>query len=341
MNPKNTALMTQSIVTIGKRVIFILSTSLILCASAGAHEYSALIRAKKFTEVERAIALRLQADPNYADALIAKSALILIDGKDGQFDEAQSLAEKCIAAHPERSECQEAFGNVVASKILNNGLLSAIGSAGKVRDAFVKAVELDPKNFNARYSLLQFYLQAPSIAGGGKSKAQNLVVETMKVSPAAGSLLQAAVDLTDEKYARAEAAALAVNVEGMEALLDMQRGVLTTLGHTYLKNKNYAEAERLFKDVHQRFPENGAGNYGIGRLLQEQTKFKEAIGFFEKANVVDSTAYAYYRIAQCLQSLKENAKAVMAFEKALSARPGLAKKVRADVESQIKSLKGA
>jgi tetratricopeptide (TPR) repeat protein len=322
-------------------LIFGLTINFAPLSAAEAHEYTALMRAKKYAEVERAVTLKLQAEPNNADALIAKSSLILIEGKDGQFDAAQSLTEKCIAAHPERSECHEAFGNVVGSKIVNNGILSALGSARKVRDAFIKAIELDPKNFNARNSLLQYYLQAPSFAGGSVSKAQNLVLETMKISPAARSLLQATIELKEEKYARAEATALAVSVEGMETLIDMQRGVLTNLGHTYLKDKKYVEAERLFKEVSQRYPDNGAGNYGMGRLLQEQAKYKDAIAFFEKANLVDSTAYGYYRIAQCLQSLKENAKAIMAFEKALVVKPGLAKKPRTDVEDQIKSLKGA
>jgi tetratricopeptide (TPR) repeat protein len=309
--------------------------------AAEAHEYTALIHSKKYTEVERVVALKLQVEPSNADALIAKSALILIEGKDGQFDEAQSLAEKCIAAHPEHSECHEAFGNVLGRKIVNNGILSALGSAGKVRDAFIKAIELDTENFNTRHSLLQYYLQAPSFAGGSKTKAQNLVLETMEISPAAGSLLQATIELKDEKYARAEVAALSVSLDGMETLVDMQRGVLTTLGHTYLKDKKYVEAERLFKEVGQRYPESGAGNYGMGRLFQDQAKYREAIAFFERANLVESTAYTYYHIAQCLQSLRENTKAIMTFEKALMIVPGLAKKPRADVEDQIKSLKGA
>lgn len=324
-----------------KLIAFFVLSAVLLSNEVGAHEYTALIRAKKFAEVERATTAKLQVDPNNADALIAKSALILIDSKESQFDEAQALAEKCIAAHPGRSDCHEALGNVLGTKVVNGGILSAIGSAGKIKDLFLKAVELDPMNFNARTSLLQFYLQAPGIAGGSKAKAQNLAMETSKINSAAGSLLQANIEIKDEKLARAEAIGLAVNAGGLDSLMDMQRNLLSNIGHLYLKEKKYADAERMFKELNQRFPESGAGNYGLGRLMQEQAKYKEAITFFERSGMLDGTASALYRLGQCQQNLQENAKALMNYEKALMSRPALNKKLRADVEEQIKLLKGA
>ena len=316
-----------------------LSGVLLMALPTSAHEYSALFKAKKYVEIERAVTVKLATDPNNADALIAKAELIITEGKEERLDEGSKFAEQCIAAHPQRSECFEALGNVLGTKAQIGGIVSAMGYAGKIRDAFIKAVELDPKNYQARSSLLQYYLQAPGFVGGGKGKAQSLVVETNKVSPAAGGLMQATIDLSDEKFSRAEATALAVSVDGNDVLNDMQRGVLSNLGHAYIKEKKYMDAERLFRELNQRFPESSAGNYGFGKLLQEQGKFKEAVMFLDKAIATEASAYAYFRLGQCQRGLNDKAKAIAAFEKALASRPELRKKQKGEAEEQLKALR--
>lgn len=327
--------------TVASRFAMVASLSglFLMALPAYAHEYSALFKAKKYAEIERAVAAKLSVDPNNADALIAKAELIITEGKEERLDEGSKFAEQCIAAHPQRSECFEALGNVLGTKAQMGGIVSAMGYAGKIRDAFIKAVELDPKNYQARSSLLQYYLQAPSFVGGGKGKAQSLVVETNKVSPAAGGLMQASIDLSDEKYARAEAAALAVSVDGNEALIGMQRGVLSNLGNAYIKEKKYSDAERMFRELGHRFPESSIGNYGLGKLLQEQGKFSEAAMYFEKVISTEASAYAYLRLGQCQRGLNDKAKAIAAFEKALAFRPELRKKQKGEAEEQLKALR--
>lgn len=101
-----------------------LLTSVLVMQSAQAHEYSALIKAKKYAEVERAISSKLAADANYADALVAKVDLILITGKVTQLDEGVKLAEQCIASNPQNSECHEALGNVLGIKAEKGGVMT-------------------------------------------------------------------------------------------------------------------------------------------------------------------------------------------------------------------------
>lgn len=312
---------------------------LVSTQAAAAHEYSAQMKAKKYAEVERSANARLLADSNNPDALIVKTELILNEGKENRLDEGAKLAEQCIAAHPQHSECHEALGNVLGTKAMMGGIMSAIGNAGKIRDSFQKAVELDPKNYSARSSLLQFYLQAPGFAGGGKDKAQTLIQETGKINLAAGSLLQANFDMSEDKFIKAETTALAANPLGSESLTDMQRGVLVSLGHNYIKEKKFADSERVFREISLRFPERAEGVYGMGKSLQEQGKPKEAIVYLEKSIVLDASAYAYYRIAQCQQALNDKSKAISAFEKALAFKPELRKKIKAEAEDQLKALR--
>jgi tetratricopeptide (TPR) repeat protein len=309
--------------------------------TAQAHEYDALIKAKKYAEVEKAVAAKLSTDANNPDALIAKTELILIEGKESRLDEAVKIAEQCIAANPKNSECHEALGNVLGTKAMRGGVMSAITYVGKIRDSFKKAIELDPNNFSARASLMQFYLQAPGFVGGGTDKAKDLIIETIKFSPAAGALLQASLDLHEDNFDRASSTALAVNTANSEALAKHQRNVLSSIGHALTNNKKMVEAERIFRELCNRFPDSAMGFYGMGKVLLEQGKAKEAIPHFEKSILIEASANAFYRIGKAWQNLGDKVKAVTAFERALSFKPELAKKPKADAEDQLKALKGS
>ncbi|MFZ6751244.1 tetratricopeptide repeat protein [Undibacterium sp. Ren11W] len=313
--------------------------TLTLGHAASAHEYSAQLRAKKYAEVEQAVGAKLAVDAHNLDALVAKTQLIIIEGKESRLDEAAKIAEICISAHPQSSDCHQALGNVLGTKAITAGIMSAMSYAGKVRDSFLKAIELDPQNYKARASLLQFYLQAPSFVGGGKGKAQTLIAETSKLNPTAGLLMQANFDLSDEKNSQAEALALKANTTGSDVFQDMQRDVLVSIGHSYIQDKKFADSERVFRDLTLRYPNQAVGSYGMGKSLQEQGKHKEAIAYLEKSIGIEASAYAYYRVGQCWQASSDKSKAILAYEKALTIKPELRKKVKTDVEEQLKNLK--
>lgn len=317
----------------------IASLAMMAVQAASAHEYEALMKAKKYAEADKAASAKLASDPNNADALLAKADLILTEGKLDKLDDGAKYAEQCISAHPQMSECHEMLGNVLGTKATSGSMFAAMSYAGKIRDAFIKAVELDPKNFSARNSLLQYYLQAPAIAGGGKSKAQNLVLETAKVSSAASNLMQATIDLSDEKASRAETNALSAIPGNVEVLGRMQRNVLFNVGAVYVQEKKYADAERVFSELQQRYPDKYQGSYGMGRALQEQGKHKDAINWFEKSLSIDANAASHYRLGQCQQAVNDKPKAISNFERALSYKPALNKKLREDAETQLKTLK--
>ncbi len=315
----------------------------LLCAPAVqpafGHEYDSLIKARKYAEVERAVSAKLAVEANNADALIAKSELILIDGKVSRFDEAEKIAEQCIANHPKNSECHEALGNVLGSKAQTGGMMSGLSSLGRIRDSFKKAIELDPKNFNAMNSLVMYYLEVPGMLGGSTSKAKDVVAEAQKINPAAASIMQAAVDLKAENFDKARTGALAVNVNGSAVLAELQNNVLLQISQTYIRDKKFVEAEKLLREVTQRFPDSPTGYLGLGRALQEQGKFKESLPQLEKSLSIHVSASALYRLGKAWQALGDKAQAIAALEKSLATTPELGKKSRADAEEQVKALK--
>lgn len=324
-----------------KTSLFIAAGALgvLLCAQAAANEYSALLKARKYADVERLAAARLAQDPANAEALIARSEAILNSGAPARIEEAVKLGQQCVAAHPQASDCHLAHGNALGAKAMSNGIMSALSYAGTIRDEFKRAVELDPQNMEARFSLMQYYLQAPGIVGGGTGKAQALAAQTAAIHPEGGKLMQARLDAADDKLAKAEAAVLAMPTSANEAIADDQRDLLISLANKYRNDKQYADAERVLREAQKRFPDSDAAIYGLARLHQEQGKHREAIAGMEQANAMNPQASAYYRIGLSQQALGEKAKAAAAYEKALSYKTGMSPKMRTDAEDQLKVLK--
>ena len=311
-----------------------------LAFSVQAHEYEALLKAKKYDEVDRATQTALAANPNQLDALLGRVDLLLSQGQDSKMDEAVKLAEQCVQAHPKNADCHEAVGNALGSKAIRAGVMSAMGYLGQIRDSFKKAIELDPKNTDARFSLLQYYQQVPGIMGGGSGNARDLVAQTQKTNAEAARLMQGNLDLADKEFAKVEAAVAApLSAEG-QALEKNQRGLMLNLGISYIQNKKPADALRIFNDAQKRFPDNESAVFGSGRALQELGKHAEAIAQMDKALTMKASAPMHYRIAQSWAALGDKVKAIVSIERALAFKPALGKKQLEEAQDLLKSLKG-
>lgn len=112
---------------------------------------------------------RLSSTPTDAESshLLCRAYFALED-----WDRAESSCKKAIALDPRNSGYHMWMGRTYGEKAAHVGFLSAASLAGKTRDEFQRAVELDPYNTDARVDLAEFYLEAPSIVGGGFDKAR-------------------------------------------------------------------------------------------------------------------------------------------------------------------------
>lgn len=332
------SLVGQSVV--GQSVTFaVLLTAMSGLQSANAHEYTTLLDAKKYAEVETAVAAKLAIEPTNADALLGNIDLILLEGNIQRFDNAVKMAEQCIQHNPNSSECHESLGNVLGSKAEKGDMMDAVGSLDTIRDSFNKAIALDPANYNAAVSLMSFYLEVPGLMGGSTSSAKKLIRTTHQTNPEVAKLLQAKFDLYDENFEDARAGALAAKVDNAPVIAKLQRDILVTIGLTLLREKELSDAEKTFLEVIQRFPDSETAYFGIGRTLLEQGKPKEALVHLEQSLSLKPTAVAWYRLGKTWQALGDNTKAVTSYEQALAFSPALSSKARGDAEEQLNALK--
>ncbi len=302
-------------------------------------EARALLRADRVADAMALADKRLAAEPNHPEALVAKVEATLQGKADNRLDAAVALAERCVAQHPNAARCHNALGDAVASKALSAGMVSAMRSAGRIRDAYQKAVSLDGQLAQARFNLMQYYLQAPAIVGGGTDKARELADESAKVLPQEGPVLHALVALADKKVADAERLALSVKAPADSETAERQLGVLQGAGFLHLQAKHFADAQRVFALVLARDPKNETAAFGLGRTAQEQGQHAAAIGHYERAIALKPAAHHHFRMAQCHQAAGDKAAALAAYERALAFKPALSDKQRNEATEQATALK--
>ncbi|WP_338847707.1 tetratricopeptide repeat protein [Massilia sp. W12] len=303
-------------------------------------EYIPLLKAAKLEDAWQKAQTALAQDGCKAEALLVKSELLLERSGDN-LDEHLTQAEKCAAQDSKNSMRQETLGLAYGAKAMS-GMMAGMRYAGKSRDALSHALELDPKNMGARKALFMYYLMAPGIAGGSHEKARILADDCQKVDPAGAAMLHTLLLMEEKKpYDKAFSQIMAQPGADYEHQI-LQLMVFNSAGQTLLEQKKFSDAEAVFKRAAEFYPEHEFGNYGLGRVRQEQGQFAQALPFFEKAGQLNPrNARVWMRTGQTLQALGgQSQRAIAAFEKALALKPGLNKKMREQAQEALRSLKG-
>lgn len=163
-------------------------------------EVTALFRDQKYPEARAIAEKAVAANPKNAEA---QFYLGLSYHFQNDPDHALPSLEKATELDPNNSDYFRRLGDAYGSAAQKAGLLSKMGLAKKCKLAYEKSVELDPKNIRGRQSLMEFYRQAPSIAGGGMDKAYAQAAEIQKLDANQGRIAYASLYVTEKKYAEA------------------------------------------------------------------------------------------------------------------------------------------
>jgi tetratricopeptide (TPR) repeat protein len=155
---------------------------LLLSLRAGSAESpQALISAGKADAAVAALTTQLQAGPESAEPL---NLLCRAYYSYGDWDKAVAACEKAVSLEPNNARYRLWLGRAYGEKADHSSFVTAGGFAKKLRTEFERAVALDPKDVEVRSDLVEFYLQAPGIMGGGVDKAQAQADALAKLAPA-------------------------------------------------------------------------------------------------------------------------------------------------------------
>jgi tetratricopeptide (TPR) repeat protein len=300
---------------------FLLSTLLLSAPVQRAGE-PAVIAQEQFDRGEYASAVdtlsaALAENPHDARLFHWRSRCYL-EMKD--YTKAVADAERAVAERSDSSEYRRWSGRAYGGAAEQARSFSL---ARKVKAAFEEAVRLDQANVAARRDLAEFYLEAPWIVGGDRSKALKEVDAIARLDPVAGYLAHAsysrhekrldeaeadyqrALDLrparigpyleaADFYEARAEAAKLAHVVEqgGRVAAGDVRllyyKGVALVIA-----NQTLVEADGLLRSYvttsprRSDFPSHAAAQHWLGRLNESLGNLDAAAAAYRAALALD------------------------------------------------------
>lgn len=160
---------------------------------------------------------------------------------DGQYRNATTCFEKAVSKEPRMSEYYDWLGKAYGRRAEEASFLTALPYARKTREAFEKAVAINPNNLEALGDLFEFYLQAPAIVGGGLGKAESVAAAIQRL------------DQPEYHYVRARIAEKRKNLREVEAELRVamelapgQVGRILDVATFLYKQGRCEEGEELF-----------------------------------------------------------------------------------------------
>lgn len=227
-----------------------------------------------------------------------------------QLDDAEEVVENWVKEEPNNAAAWHARGIVMAQQA-QNAFFSALSYAGDSLESFEKAVKLQPDSLKYRMALMQFYLMAPSVAGGDDEKALVQIDAIGKLDPVQGALAQVGYLNKHDKNKQAKQL-----VEETLAQYPNNADILVYAGLQAQKKENYEKAILYFENAVTGESADGESPimalYQIGKTsVLAETQLDDGINALRqylKAELPENAPdphWASFRLAQLL-SLKGN-----------------------------------
>lgn len=259
-----------------KPVLLSLFLSLPALATTPA-ELQPLFDHAQYQQLLQKIAEQPNAEQDPTISLLQAKALI----QQQQREEADTLLNELLVAYPEHSA-------LLTTAALNKLVLAGSGSVFNARkratdalELLHKAIEHDPRNFQAQQSLLNFYQTAPANAGGSKEIAAERAAAIQLLDPVQGSLALATIAASDTRLKDALQLIerqLKLTPEQPDLLL-RKAALLSQQSAFLVAQETYIQALPQLTDVAQRY----STLFQIGRLGVFTNQYQdEAISALEQ-----------------------------------------------------------
>lgn len=279
-----------------------------------------------------------EAEPKQARWAVARSIIV---GRLGEKERAVEIAEAAVKLAPEDARAQFAYGAALFDNINNVGMFSKMGVASDGSDAFLKAARLDPSYISPKIGLIQFYSNAPSIAGGSMKKAREQAEAIVAIGGRAvtsGHIALAQLAAKDEQWPDAEKH-FRLAADG--ATDDRSKyQTFGALAQMLVRQRN--DAPGALKIVEQMRPLGAAtdttADFIAGQAHQKLGDHPQAIACFRAVLARNSKAVnTRYMLGQSLAATGDTAGAIAVYEELLQIAPTDSR--ADDVRALIKKLR--
>lgn len=184
-----------------KILIIFLFFPLLILGQTNFEKGEKLYNEGKYSQAQPYFESYLKSYPNHITTL---EFLGSIAGHTYSWDKGILYFRKLKSLKPTESEYYFKYGAVLAMKAKESSKIKALGMISEVRGSFEKAIALNPKHLEARWALIELYLQLPGIVGGSESKAIKYSGELRELSPVDGYLSRGHIEEYFKRYPSAE-----------------------------------------------------------------------------------------------------------------------------------------
>lgn len=327
--------------TLARTAITLMMTSLMTTAALAStdDQLGAMMKKREYGQVDRLARerLRTNASDEQAYNYLAMAAL---SGDPSMREDAIPMIKACTEKLPKSGRCHHRLGQLYGVAAMSGGLMAAMKYGSQIKDLFMKAVELEPANFEARRDLTQFYLQAPGIVGGSVKKAEEQVAAHAKINPQQARLLDLDVRIFQKEWDAAEQ--LLASLGGHDdASRAAARPAMANLGFALI-NANQAErARKHFEKSIAQQSDYAPFHFGLGRALFEAKQIDAAIVSLERSTELDPAIGAQYRLGIAYQLKGDKPRAISNLEAFLNVKPPRTGKAADDARQRLEALKRA
>jgi predicted Zn-dependent protease len=165
-----------------------------------------------------------------------------------EWDKGVQEMEAMVRLQPSNARYHLLLGRACGDRASHSSFLTAMGWAKRVVKEFETARTLAPDDVDIRFDLLEYYLEAPGIVGGGKDKAEAEVQAIARLKPEKSGLARATV---------------------------------------LIKNKNWDQARKELSQAVINYPQSASACKDLAEFMLDRQDFKGALNFAKKALALD------------------------------------------------------
>jgi tetratricopeptide (TPR) repeat protein len=300
-----------------KKIVPLLLLPIMMFSQTSIDGVGDLFQQKKYQKAEGILASYVD---NHSDNLEAIELLGDAYGYQKKWNEAIDTYEILVEADENNANYHYKYGGVLGMKALENKL-SAIGFISDIKYSFEKAAELDKNHIDARWALVEFYMELPGIVGGSMKKSLKYAQELEDLSKVDGYLAKGYIyEYDDEPELAEKFYKMAIKEGGSLTCYDK----LTKLYQAEGKPKEAIKNIESSQKKHQR----NALHYQIGKVAAEYNvelhKGEKCLHTYIKNYSAEDgvpKAWAYYRLAQIQTHKRNKSEALKYIDLALTALP--------------------
>ena len=185
-----------------KHILFlIVFLPIIMWSQSNFKEGEKLFKEEKYAAAQDVFESVLKTNPNDLKTI---EYLGDIAGQSKSWDEAIVYYKKLKELKPAEANYHYKYGGALGMKAKDSNKFKALGMIDEVKASFEKAISLNPKHIEARWALIELYIQLPGFVGGSESKAIKYSNELLQISTVDGYLSRGHIDEYFKRYVAAE-----------------------------------------------------------------------------------------------------------------------------------------